>query len=148
MTAKAKKKAATSKALFNAMISTLQVDADKATGRGIEFIIPGICTLMIHYAGPSNAAYIKATKDALERAGDRKNLTPEQMEQFLADLYAKHVIVGLKDVIGNDVPYDADAQTECAAMLMKLPEIFTLLREAAQNAAHFRAKQTEAAAKN
>ncbi|MEE7442668.1 hypothetical protein [Methylobacterium oryzae] len=134
-------------AFFDALIDNLAIDEEKAYGKGVPFECLPWGTLMIHYAGTSNKAHMKALKDLFEKV-DGKKLTDEEAAQNEAELYANTIIVGILDPKGKPITYDDEAKAACAAALVKLPNVFSKVRVAANNEANFRVSRDKENAKN
>jgi hypothetical protein len=133
---------------FNALVENFASDPDKETGKGIEYNFLPHGILMIHRAGNMNKAYNKLLLQKSEEMRGQNN--DDLANKYFAEVYAKTIIVGLKTPDGTPVTYGKAEQDAISEILARpdMTDIFTGIREAAQNAANFRKERIEADAKN
>lgn len=135
------------KTFFSNIVSTLALDEDKTQGRGVEFDFLPFGTLLLHYAGTGNKAYVKALRQLAETPGFQSMPEADQTALF-AKLYADTIVVGLLTPDKEVVPYDDDAKRMCAEAFVKLPNIFSKVQQAATDEANFRVERDKANTKN
>src|SRR5690606_29465694 len=91
------------KNFLQALVDNFASDADKETGKGIEYNFLPYGILMIHRAGPMNKAYQKMMlKKHEEMRGQQDD---DLATQAIAEVYAKTIIVGIKTPDGKEMPY-------------------------------------------
>lgn len=136
------------KNFLKSLVDNFGTDANKETGKGIEYNFLPYGILTIHRAGSMNKAYQKLI---LKKFDEMRGQQDEELaKKAIAEVYAKTVIVGLKTPDGKPVPYGKDEQEAFAEILARndMSDVLSGIQEAAQNAANFRKDRIEANSKN
>lgn len=106
----------------------------------------GDATIRVLRAGGTNQKYYEAWRRHATSAGEIVRVNPTDKEAILnlAKVYAESVIAGwnnVQDKEGKEIPFSKE---NVIKVLTDLPELFTDIREAANNAAMFRESIREA----
>jgi len=107
--------------------------------------------IRIARAGGSNRACVKAFERVhrkFRRQIQLETLSDEIGARLLREVYADTVVLGWEGVEDRDGNPLAFSRENCLKVLEDLPDLFRDIREAAENAALFRAELRETDAKN
>ena len=131
-----------------------ETDTALETEKGVAVEIDGIGTFTILRAHARNQKFIKAYREKVTpyletaEAKAKKEDEPDlKLEQLNRDVFVETVIVGLKTVDGQTIPYDDNAKAAVKELLSVTPDLYALLQSEAMTASNFR-KRYEAEEKN
>jgi hypothetical protein len=159
MTTKNKPKASPKVAtdLLSSFLNTLhegfETDTKLETSAGVAFDYGRYGTFVLRRAIHRNQAYAKAMKEKvlpyIQARGDVDDGEEDlHANKLMAEVYTESVIVGLKSVDGQIIPYNDDAKKGLVKLFLAAPDLFTKIQSDASDASNFRKKRTEAEAKN
>ncbi|MBS7702709.1 hypothetical protein [Chelatococcus asaccharovorans] len=126
------------------------LDENLENGQGVTIEYDDGRRFTIHRAGGANKRFgqlLSARMKPLARKIETGTLPDETANRILAEVYAATVIIGWEGITskGQPVPFTAE---NVVAFLLAMPEVFTAIRQDANNLANFRREATEIAAKN
>jgi hypothetical protein len=131
-----------------------ETDTELETSKGVAVEIDGIGTFTILRAHARNQKFIKAYRDKVspylessEAKNKKEDEADKKLEELNREIFVETVIIGLKNVDGQVIPYDDDAKSAVKELLAVTPDLYTLLQNEAMTASNFR-KRYEAEEKN
>ena len=122
------------------------LNSDAFEKDGVELDLDGVGVFQIARAGGSNRQYTKRLERILNphrRAIQSKTLSNEKADALLAQAYAETVVLSWTGVSGRDgeeLPFNKE---NCMQLLIDLPDLFTVIKETAENESLYRATVIE-----
>lgn len=119
-------------------------------GAGVTIEYPGF-SITIHRAGGSNkrfAQILNAKMKPYRHQFERGMLADDTSRRILLEAYAEGVVIGwknVKDADGNDMAFTKE---NVVKLFDDLPDLFSDIKQQAENAALFREEQEKADEKN
>ncbi|MBX0289724.1 hypothetical protein K3G63_04705 [Hymenobacter sp. HSC-4F20] len=122
------------------------------TQKGVDIEVDGVGTFTILRAHGRNQKFITAYREKVvpyQDSPEAKAVKGDdpKLEALNRDVFAETIIIGLKDVAGNKVEYNAATKAAVKELLAVTPDLYTLLQAEALTGANFR-KRYEAEEKN
>lgn len=148
MTTKPKKKTETVKA--TGPYDLFKNNEELESGAGVTIEYPGF-SITIHRAGGSNkrfAQLLNAKMKPYRHQFERGMLADDVSRRILLESYAEGVVIGwknVKDADGNDMAFTKE---NVVKLFSDLPDLFSDIKQQAEDAALFREEQEKADEKN
>jgi hypothetical protein len=121
---------------------------EKAENEGIKVYLDE-ALFYVARANSNNKKWSKKwARIALEKKGNTRVMTSEELRDLTKDIYSEAIIVGWENVVGRDgkeIPYNKE---NVKKLLTDLPDLFEEIAAVAQNAANYNKSAIEEITKN
>lgn len=130
---------------------TFSTDAELESGKGIDLDYGEDGVITIRRAGGANKKYSTVAAAKLKpyaRRMQNGTIEPEVIDRVMAEIFAEAVIIGWRNVKGEDGEPLQFTKENCVKLLTDLPDLFADIQAQAERVSNFRAEATEEAVKN
>lgn len=128
-----------------------KTDSSKEREKGVEIEFPGGATIWVRRAGGSNTQFSKALDAVMKpyrRQIQQGILEDGKANELEARAYARGVIIDWSGVTGPDGKEMECTEENIVQLFTDLPDLFTEVKQQANDLANFRSQEQEADAKN